>query len=47
MLSPENITSLFLLNTSAHDAEEVSHLRSLFSNQLAYSKNGLEIVKTS
>jgi len=47
MLSSEKITSLFLLNTSAHDAEVVSRLRNLFSNQLAYSKNGLEIVKTS
>jgi hypothetical protein len=47
MLSSEKVTSLFLLNTSAHDAEVVSGLRSLFSNQLAYSKNGLEIVKTS
>jgi hypothetical protein len=47
MLSPEKITSLFLLNTSAHDAEEVSQLRNLFSNQIAYDKNGLEIMKIS
>jgi len=47
LLSSKKITSLFLLNTSAHDSEVVSRLRSLFSNQLAYSKNGLEIVKTS
>jgi hypothetical protein len=47
MLSSEKITSLFLLNTSAHQTEEVSHLRNLFSNQLTYDKNGLEIVKTS
>jgi len=47
MLSSKKITSLFLLNTSAHETEVVSRLRSLFSNQLAYSKNGLEIVKTS
>jgi len=46
-LSSEKITSLFLLNTSAHETEVVSQLRNLFSNQLAYGKNGLEIVKTS
>ncbi len=47
MLSSEKITSLFLLNTSAHQTEVVSLLRNLFSNQLTYDKNGLEIVKTS
>jgi hypothetical protein len=47
LLSSKKITSLFLLNTSAHETEVVSQLRSLFSNQLAYDKNGLEIVKTS
>jgi hypothetical protein len=46
LLSSEKITSLFLLNTSAHEAEVVSRLRNFFSNQLAYDKNGLEIVKT-
>jgi hypothetical protein len=47
MLSSEKTTSLFLLNTGAHQTEVVSQLRNLFSNQLAYDKNGLEIVKTS
>jgi hypothetical protein len=47
MLSSEKTTSIFLLNTSAHQTEVVSRLRNLFSNQLAYDKNGLEIVKTS
>jgi len=47
LLSSERITSLFLLNTGAHDTEVVSQLRDLFSNQLAYDKNGLEIVKIS
>jgi len=46
LLSSEKITSLFLLNTSAHQTEVVSQLRNLFSNQLAYDKNGLEIIKT-
>jgi len=47
LLSSEKITSLFLLNTSAHETEVVSRLRTLFSNQLVYDKNGLEVVKTS
>jgi len=46
VLSSEKITSLFLLNTTAHQAEVVSSLRSHFSNQLTYDKNGLEIIKT-
>ena len=47
LLSSEKTTSLFLLNTGAHEPEVVSCLRSLFSNQLTYDKNGLEIVKIS
>jgi len=47
MLSSEKITSLFLLNTSAHEPQMVSQLRNLLSNQLVYDKNGLEIMKTS
>jgi len=46
MLSSKKITSLFLLNTSAHQTEVVSRLRNHFSNQLTYDKNGLEIIKT-
>jgi hypothetical protein len=46
MLSSKRITSLFLLNTSAHQTKVVSQLRNLFSNQLTYDKNGLEIMKT-
>jgi hypothetical protein len=45
MLSSEKITSLFLLNTSAHEAEVVSSLRALFKNQFGYGKNGLDVVK--
>jgi len=45
MLSSEKITGLFLLNTSAHDQKTVSTLRSLFNNQLAYGKEGLQAVK--
>jgi len=47
LLSSEKTTSLFLLNTSAHEPQVVSQLRTFFSNQLTYDKNGLEIVKTS
>jgi hypothetical protein len=47
MLSSEKTTCLFLLNTGSHETEVVSSLRSLFSNQIAYDKNGLEIVKIS
>jgi len=47
MLSSKKITSLFLLNTTAHEPQVVSQLRTLFSNQLTYDKNGLEIIKTS
>jgi len=47
MLSSKKITSLFLLNTSAHETEVVSRLRNLFNNQLAYDKNGLEIMKSA
>ena len=45
LLSSEKVTSLFLLNTGAHEPDVVSRLRSLFSNQLTYNKNGLEVVK--
>jgi len=45
MLSSEKITGLFLLNTSAHDPKTVSMIRSLFHNQLAYGKEGLQAVK--
>jgi hypothetical protein len=47
LLSSKKTTSLFLLNPSAHEAQVVSQLKNLFNNQLTYSKNGLEIVKTS
>ena len=47
MLSSEKITSVFLLNTSAHEPQVVSGIRGLFHNLLVYDKNGLEVVKTS
>jgi len=47
MLSSKRITALFLVNKSAREPQVVSRIRELFPNQLTYSKNGLEIVKTS
>ena len=46
LLSSKKITSLFLLNTSAHEAEVVYRVRNFFSNQLVYDKKGLKIIKT-
>jgi DNA-binding Lrp family transcriptional regulator/KaiC/GvpD/RAD55 family RecA-like ATPase len=46
-LSSGKTTSLFLLNSSAHDPKIVSRLRSLFYDQLAYRKAGLQTVKLS
>jgi len=47
MLSSEKITSLFLLNTSAHNAEVVSRVKMLLPNLLTYNKDGLKVVKIS
>jgi len=44
-LSPERVTALFLLNPAAHDQKETYSLRGLFSNQLAYGKQGIAIIK--
>jgi CheY-like chemotaxis protein len=45
LLSAERVTALFLLNPSAHDQKETYSLRGLFSNQLAYGKQGATVVK--
>jgi hypothetical protein len=47
LLSSEKTTSLFLLNTSAHQTEVVSRIRGLFHNLLTYDKDGLKAVKVS
>jgi len=47
MLSSEKITSLFLLNTSAHNAEVVSRVKMLLPNLLTYNKDGIKVVKIS
>ncbi len=45
ILSSANVTSIFLFNPSAHDQKIASSLRSLFSNQMSFEKEGIEIVK--
>ena len=46
-LSSERTTALFLFNTSAHDPQIVSRLRSMFCDQMIYRKAGLQPVKLS
>jgi hypothetical protein len=45
MSSSEPATTLFLINKSAHEAQESSCVRGLFQNILTYEKNTLEIIK--
>lgn len=45
LLPAERVTALFLLNPSAHDQKETYSLRGLFTNQVAYGKQGVTIVK--
>jgi len=45
LLSLENATSLFLFDPRAHDVKVASGIRSLFSDQIAYGKEGLRVVK--
>ncbi|MDH5634351.1 MAG: MEDS domain-containing protein [Candidatus Bathyarchaeota archaeon] len=45
ILSSISATSIFLFTPSAHDQKIASSLRSLFSNQIAFEKGGLEIIK--
>jgi DNA-binding Lrp family transcriptional regulator len=47
ILSSERTTAIFLLNTSAHDPQIVSRLRSMFYDQMIYRKAGLQAVKLS
>jgi hypothetical protein len=47
MLSSEKVTSLFLLNPSAHEPQIVSRIRGLFHNLLTYEKDELKAVKIS
>lgn len=45
MLASPRVTALFLLNPTAHDQKVVSSLRDLFSNQVAYGKDGVQVVR--
>ena len=47
MLSSARATTLFLLNTNAHEPQVASCLRELFRNQLIYRGNQLKAVKGS
>jgi hypothetical protein len=44
-LSSKRITALLLLNSTAHDQKTLSRLRSMFYTQIAYGKEGLQIIK--
>lgn len=44
LASPKN-TTLFLLNQTAHDPQVVSSLRSLFSDQIFFGKDGIQSIK--
>ncbi|MEM2995691.1 MAG: hypothetical protein QXI91_06760 [Candidatus Bathyarchaeia archaeon] len=46
MASPKT-TVLFLLNKTAHDLQTTSNIRSLFSDQISYGKDGMQIIKLS
>lgn len=45
IMAPQRVTALFLLNEAAHDAEVVQSIRSLFINQIAFGKAGIQAVK--
>jgi KaiC/GvpD/RAD55 family RecA-like ATPase len=45
MVSSKPTTALFLINKSAHEAQETSRVRGLFQNILVFEKNALEVVK--
>jgi hypothetical protein len=47
MLFTRKTTAMFLLNSDAHDLQVLSNIRGLFSNQLAFRKDGLKIIKIS
>jgi len=45
MISSKSATALFLINGSAHQAQEASRVRGLFQNILIYEGNSLKVVK--
>jgi len=47
MLYSERVTAIFLLTSFAHDPKATSTLKGLFEDQLAYGKEGVQVVKLS
>lgn len=47
VLAPPKTTALFLINKTAHDLQVTSNIRSLFSDQISYGKDGMQIIKLS
>jgi hypothetical protein len=47
MLTSPRTTILFLLNQTGHDPQIASSIKSLFSNQISYGKEGIQPVKLS
>lgn len=47
ILAPPGNTVLFLLNQTAHDLKVTSSLRSFFSDQISFGKEGIQTVKLS
>jgi hypothetical protein len=47
VLASPKTTVLFLLNKTAHDIQTTSNIRSLFSDQISYGKDGIQIIKLS
>ncbi|MEM2972141.1 MAG: hypothetical protein QW270_06960 [Candidatus Bathyarchaeia archaeon] len=47
VLASPKTTVLFLLNKTAHDLQTTSNIRSLFSDQISYGKDGVQIIKLS
>jgi hypothetical protein len=45
LIAEPRITALFLLNSSAHEQRDIYSLKGLFSNQLAYGKQGITNVR--
>jgi len=45
MLASSRVTAIFLLNKVAHDVKVVSSIRSLFSDQMSFGKEGMQTTK--
>lgn len=45
ILSSQNITSIFILNPSAHEPRDVNSLRGIFGNRFVYGKQGISDIR--